>query len=152
MKLRVAWPHSHRANWKYTSVQPPQCHLVGSPHITHLRTDLQKNVGVWYFLFIKLLWSKVTIYWAQSEPHTAGFKAPWWAHKTTIQLCTSERDMRKIYPVAMLGLHRGSWWYISSLPSQCAAKLKRRASPNASRDLTQFVWKLNLSKKYELNE
>ena len=47
-----------------SSVQPQQCHLVGFPHITQLRTDLNGSSmsPSWYFLFKKVLWStRVTI-------------------------------------------------------------------------------------------
>ena len=85
-------------------------------------------------------------YWAQSESHTAGFKAPWWARKTTIQVGAKMRNMRWTYQVALLGLYRGYWWYISSLPCKRAA-VQRGAPPNSSGNLAQCVCKISLSKK-----
>jgi len=60
--------------------------------------------------------------------------------------------MRETYQVALLGLYRGYWWYISSLPYEHAA-MQREASPNSSGDLAQFVCKISLPQKIcELNE
>ena len=85
-------------------------------------------------------------YYFQSEPHTAGFKAPWWAHRTTIQVGTNMHNMRWAYQVALLGLYRGYWWYFSSLPYERAV-MQRGASPNSSGDIAQFVCKISFPKK-----
>ena len=85
-------------------------------------------------------------YWAQIESHTSGFKAPWWARTTTIQVGAKMRNMRWTYQVALLGLYRGYWWYISSLPCERAA-VQRGAPPNSSGNLAQCVCKISLSKK-----
>ena len=85
-------------------------------------------------------------HWAQSESHTAGVKAPWWAHRATTQVGAKFCNMRETYQVALLGLYRGYWWYISSLPYKRAA-MQHGASPNSSGDLSQFVCKISLPKK-----
>ena len=104
----------------------------------------KKNEGVWYFLFRKLLWSRVTIEHKANpirpeskhhdEPIELPFKSVW--------SCV----MRETYQVALLGLYRGYWWYISSLPYERAA-MQHGASPNSSGDLSQFVCKISLPKK-----
>ena len=43
-------------------------------------------------------------HWAQSESHTAGVKAPWWAHRATTQVGAKFCNMRETYQVALLGL------------------------------------------------
>ena len=94
-------------------------------------------------------------YWAQIESHTSGFKAPWWARRTTIQVGAKMRNMRWTYQVALLGLYRGCWWYYwysSSLSCERAA-VQRGAPTNSSGNLTQCVCKISLSKKScDLNE
>ena len=105
---------------------------------------MQKNVGVWYFLFRKLLWSRVTIELKANpirpeskhhdEPIELPFKSVW--------SCV----MRETYQVALLGLYKGYWWYVSSLPYERAA-MQHGASPNSSGDLAQFVCKIRMPKK-----
>ena len=85
-------------------------------------------------------------HWAQSESHTAGVKAPWWAHRATTQVGAKFCNMRETYQVALLGLYRGYWWYISSLPCERTA-VQREAPPNSSGNLAQCVCKITLSKK-----
>ena len=46
--------------------------------------------------------------------------------------------MRETYQVALLGLYRGYWWYISSLPYERAV-MQRGASPNSSGDLNSSI-------------
>ena len=65
-------------------------------------------------------------------------EVPWWAHRATIQVCAKLRNMRETYQVALLGLYRGYWWYISSLPYERAV-MQRGASPNSSGDLNSSI-------------
>ena len=62
----------------------------------------------------------------------------WWAHRATIQVGAKLRNMRETYQVALLGLYRGYWWYISSLPYERAV-MQRGASPNSSGDLNSSI-------------
>ena len=148
-------PEKHRAYKKY-SVREARLALIeiwaklAMRHYKAPQPHAKKRRRL--VLFVHKTVGIKSYYWAQSEFHTAGFKAPWWAHTTTIQVGAKMRNMRWTYQVALLGLYWGYWWYISSLPYERAA-MQHEASSNSSGDLAQFVCKISFPKKScELNE
>ena len=157
MNSYIAWknhilkgkPEKHRAYKKY-SVREARLALIeiwaklAMRHYKAPQPHAKKRRRL--VLFVHKTVGIKSYYWAQSEFHTAGFKAPWWAHTTTMQVGAKMRNMRWTYQVALLGLYWGYWWYISSLPYERAA-MQHEASSNSLGDLTQFVCKISFPKK-----